>query len=289
MYYAPKGAKLKLADLIGPSKHHIFKFHEASASDKSLLGTKAANICEMSKLQLPIPPGFIMSTATCEEFFKHLEQQNRITKQCRKAIHFLEQQTGKIFAPTKDMMHEKNNENKLPLLLSVRASTTFSMPGMTDCVLNLGINDEVVEIMAEKTGDARWAYDTYRLFIQIYGVVVMHRDAAEYEAILSRVRQEKSVETDFELDVAALQQVVKEFKAVAPVHQDPWQQLVNTLFAVIHSWFAPKAVQYREMNNVRGEQGTAVIVQAMVFGNLNCRSGSGVAVSRNPATGECCY
>eukprot|EP01034_Spumella_vulgaris_P026345 gene26345-32911_t len=272
---------------------------------------------------MPVPPGFIVSTDTSLEYLRSEKKKDiidQVLSQCRKEISSMEKRVDAVFGLDQtisdkklEVKHEvlskfkdeinslqkqtdssQNNPAipevvntlKMPLLVSIRSCASVSLPGTLDSVMNLGINDRVVLVMAEVSGNPRWAYDTYRRFIQMYGALVLHVDRQKYEDILTRVKRDNGVEKDSCLDVAALQQITREFKTFTMVPECPFEQLVNTIQAIYCSWSSHDSIKHREMHGLSGDMGTAVIVQAMVFGNLNDQSGTGVVVSRNPSTGE---
>ncbi|WP_428936712.1 pyruvate, phosphate dikinase [Fontivita pretiosa] len=255
---------------------------EGNASMKELLGGKGANLAEMTNMGLPVPPGFTITTATCKEY-NDLGQKlpkglmEEVTANLRK----LEKVTGKKFG-------DPNN----PLLVAVRSGAAISMPGMMDTVLNIGLNDQVVEGLARLTNNPRFAYDSYRRLINMYGDTVMGVAHEHFERELAAVKKAKGVELDTQLDADDLKEVVQRYKRVYREHvgedfpQDPMKQLQGAIEAVFRSWMGERAIQYRKIHDVRGLLGTAVNVQAMVFGNMGDDSATGVAFTRNPSTGE---
>ncbi|MEM1435886.1 MAG: pyruvate, phosphate dikinase [Pseudomonadota bacterium] len=254
----------------------VYLFTEGGKDDRDLLGGKGANLCEMTNLGLPVPFGFIITTPTCNEFFELgyrlptlLEQEYRL------ALDLVEKRMGARFG-------DPDN----PLLFSVRSGAPVSMPGMMDTILNLGLNDEIVEGLARKTGNPRFAYDSYRRFIQMFGDVVLGVDGELFEEAISRHKAALNKTLDVELSAEDWQAVIETFKTITEFPQDPFEQLKRAVEAVFRSWNAPRAHVYREMNNIPATLGTAVNVQAMVFGNFGDDSGSGVAFTRDPSTGE---
>ena len=254
----------------------VYLFNEGSKDDKDLLGGKGANLCEMTNLGLPVPFGFVITTPTCHEFFERgnmlptlLEQEYRI------ALHLVEQQMGARFG---------DPEN--PLLFSVRSGAPVSMPGMMDTILNLGLNDEIVEGLAAKTGNPRFAYDSYRRFIQMFADVVLGVDGEKFEHVIGEYKAAHNKALDVDMSAEDWQAVIATFKTITDFPQDPFEQLKRAVEAVFLSWHSPRAHVYREMNNIPATLGTAVNVQAMVFGNFGDTSGSGVAFTRDPSTGE---
>lgn len=242
---------------------------------------------------LPVPSAFIITAECCVEYFKEdglkgTKLNTHLWDDICKGVHELEMQTGKSFGMergVKSPMVRSQQEAKHMLLLSVRAGAMVSMPGMMDSVLNLGINDEVAEAMARATNNPRWAFDTYRRFLQMFGTVVLGTDKQPYEDILEAARKRRAVPHESLLPVADLQEVVEKFKLLASVPEDPWEQLRMAVEAVFRSWYSPLAVKYRDIHGIPGDLGTAVTVQSMVYGNQNVLSGSGVAFTRNPTTG----
>ncbi|MBQ6991950.1 MAG: pyruvate, phosphate dikinase [Clostridia bacterium] len=265
------------------SKKYVYLFKEGNADMRELLGGKGANLAEMTNLGLPIPQGFTVSTEACTEYYNDGKKINEeIQSQIFDALKKLEEIQGKKFGDTSD-----------PLLVSVRSGARASMPGMMDTILNLGLNDVAVEGFASKTGNPRFAYDSYRRFIQMYSDVVMEVPKSFFEKIIDEVKEEKGVKYDTELTVDDLKELVKRFKAVykeamngEEFPQEPTEQLMGAVKAVFRSWDNPRAIVYRRMNDIPGDWGTAVNVQAMVFGNMGETSGTGVAFTRNPSTGE---
>ncbi len=264
-------------------KKWVYKFKEGSANMRNLLGGKGANLAEMTNLGLPIPQGFTVTTEACTNYYDNGKQiSSEIQQQIFENIADLEALMGKKFGDTED-----------PLLVSVRSGARASMPGMMDTILNLGLNDVAVEGFAKKTGNARFAYDSYRRFIQMYSDVVMEVPKSFFEKIIDEMKEEKGVHFDTELTAEDLKELANKFKAVykKAMHgeefpQDPKEQLMGAVKAVFRSWDNPRAIVYRRMNDIPGDWGTAVNVQCMVFGNKGETSGTGVAFTRNPSTGE---
>ncbi len=261
----------------------VYLFKEGNADMRALLGGKGANLAEMTNLGLPIPQGFTVTTEACTDYYKNGKTiSEEIQSQIFDALKVLEEMQGKKFGDNSD-----------PLLVSVRSGARASMPGMMDTILNLGLNDEAVEGFAAKTGNPRFAYDSYRRFIQMYSDVVMEVPKSFFEKIIDEVKEAKGVQYDTELTTEDLKELVTRFKAVykeamngEEFPQDPKEQLMGAVKAVFRSWDNPRAIVYRRMNDIPGDWGTAVNVQAMVFGNMGDTSGTGVAFTRNPATGE---
>lgn len=249
---------------------------------RNLLGGKGANLAEMTNLGLPIPQGFTVTTEACTDYYESGERiSHEVEEQIMAALVFLEGLQGKKFGDTED-----------PLLVSVRSGARASMPGMMDTILNLGLNDVSVEGFAKKTGNPRFAYDSYRRFIQMYSDVVMEVPKSYFEKIIDEVKEAKGVHFDTELTAEDLKELIQRFKAVykeaknEEFPQEPKAQLMGAVKAVFRSWDNPRAIVYRRMNDIPGDWGTAVNVQAMVFGNMGDTSGTGVAFTRNPSTGE---
>ena len=264
------------------SKKFVYMFSEGDASMKNLLGGKGSNLAEMTKLGLPIPQGFTVTTEACTDYY---DQGKKITDEIQAEIFAslqkLEEIQGKKFGDKSD-----------PLLVSVRSGARASMPGMMDTILNLGLNDEAVAGFAAKTGNPRFAYDSYRRFIQMFSDVVMEMSKTFFDGILDKVKEEKGAKYDTDLTAEDLQEVIAKYKAIykekmgEDFPQDPKVQLMEAVKAVFRSWDNPRAIVYRRMNDIPGDWGTAVNVQAMVFGNRGNTSGTGVAFTRNPSTGE---
>ena len=261
----------------------VYKFEEGNASMRNLLGGKGCNLAEMTILGMPIPQGFTVTTEACTDYYNSGKQiTEEIQNQIFEAITWLEGVNGKKFGDIED-----------PLLVSVRSGARASMPGMMDTILNLGLNDVAVEGFAKKTGNPRFAYDSYRRFIQMYSDVVMEVPKSYFEKIIDEMKEAKGVHFDTELTADDLKELANKFKAVykeamngEEFPQDPKEQLMGAVKAVFRSWDNPRAIVYRRMNDIPGDWGTAVNVQTMVFGNKGETSGTGVAFTRNPSTGE---
>ena len=255
---------------------------EGNAQMKDILGGKGANLAEMTNLKIPVPPGFTISTEVCAVYYQNNQSYPEgLEKEVDKQLKKLEKLMGKKLGDSDD-----------PLLVSVRSGAPVSMPGMMDTILNLGINDKSVSGLIKKTANARFAWDAYRRFIQMYGSVVMQVQHELFEEALSKLKNENNIRLDTELTVQDLQEIVKIYKGIIKKHtgkdipQKPKDQLWGAINAVFGSWMNERAVKYREFNNIKNIQGTAVNVQAMVFGNFGDDSGTGVCFSRNPSTGE---
>ncbi|MCT8974974.1 pyruvate, phosphate dikinase [Clostridium sp. CX1] len=264
------------------NKKYVYLFNEGNAKMKNLLGGKGANLAEMMNLGIPVPEGFTLSTEACTKYYEDDKQlSEEVVGQIYSALASIEETTGKKFGSV-------NN----PLLVSVRSGARVSMPGMMDTILNLGLNDETVEGLSGLTNNERFAYDSYRRFIQMFSDVVMGIEKRKFEDILDEVKDAKGIKFDTDLTSSDLKEVVKKYKALyikemgKDFPQDPKEQLLEAVTAVFRSWDNPRAVVYRRLNDIPREWGTAVNVQSMVFGNMGETSGTGVAFTRNPATGE---
>ncbi len=264
------------------AKKFVYLFTEGNASMRELLGGKGANLAEMTKIGLPVPQGFTVTTEACTQYYEDGKKINdEIRAEIMEYIDKMEGITGKKFG-------DKEN----PLLVSVRSGARASMPGMMDTILNLGLNEEVVEIMAAKSGNARWAYDCYRRFIQMYSDVVMEVGKKYFEELIDKMKEEKGVKQDIELDANDLKILAEQFKAEykskigKDFPSDPKEQLMGAVEAVFRSWDNPRANVYRRDNDIPYSWGTAVNVQMMAFGNMGDNCGTGVAFTRDPATGE---
>jgi len=265
-----------------PPTKRIYLFEEGNAEMRDLLGGKGAGLAEMSRIGLPVPPGFTITTEVCNEYYRLGRKfPEGLMEEVREKLRILEERTGKRFG---------DPEN--PLLVSVRSGAKFSMPGMMDTVLNLGLNDQTAEGLATLTGNPRFAYDSYRRFLQMFGNVVLGIKHERFEEVLSEIKARKGVKLDTELDASDLQDVVREYKRIIREETgkdfpaDPWEQLEMAIRAVFESWNNPRAITYRNLNKIPHDLGTAVNIQTMVFGNMGEDSGTGVAFTRNPATGE---
>ncbi len=264
------------------AKKYVYKFEEGNGKMRELLGGKGANLAEMSNLGMPVPQGFTITTEACNAYY---EDGQKISKEIQKQIDthvvWLQKETGK-----------KLGDKKNPLLVSVRSGARASMPGMMDTILNLGMNDDVVEVVAAASGNKRFAYDSYRRFVQMFSDVVMGLSKAKFEEIIDEVKAKKGVKLDIELDADDMVELTKKFKEFYKKNlkeefpQDPKVQLNRAIMAVFRSWMNDRAIFYRKMNDIPESWGTAVNVQSMVFGNMGDDCGTGVAFTRNPATGE---
>ncbi len=262
-------------------KKYVYLFKEGDGKNKALLGGKGAGLCEMTRIGLPVPPGFVISTEACVYYYKNGRFPEGLEEQVREGLRAIENETGKRFG---------DSEN--PLLVSVRSGARVSMPGMMDTILNLGLNDETVKGLMKQTGDERFAYDSYRRFVQMYGNVVLGIDHDKFEEIIDEVKKKKGVKLDIELGAEDWKYIKDRYKELIKEEtgkdfpEDPEEQLWGAISAVFRSWNNQRAIEYRRINNIPDDWGTAVNVQTMVFGNMGDDSGTGVAFTRNPATGE---
>ena len=262
-------------------KKYVYLFKEGNASMRNLLGGKGANLAEMTNLGVPVPQGFTVTTEACNKYYEDGKViEDSIIKEIENSMKELEKETGKEFGSTTN-----------PLLVSVRSGARVSMPGMMDTILNLGLNDISVEAMAKLTNNPRFAYDSYRRFIQMFSDVVMGIEKRLFEDKIDEIKEEKGVSFDTELDTNDLKKLVSQYKEIyrkekgEKFPQNPKDQLIEAITAVFRSWNNPRAIVYRRLNDIPGEWGTAVNVQQMVFGNKGETSGTGVVFSRNPANG----
>lgn len=263
-------------------KKFVYNFKEGNKDMKSLLGGKGANLAEMTNIGLNVPPGFTISTEACIEYYdRGKEIWQDLHSEINSKLVELEKESGKTFG---------GGEN--PLLVSVRSGSVFSMPGMMDTILNLGLNDVTVETISKNTNNERFAYDSYRRFIQMFSDVAMGISKSNFESALEKMKEEKGVHNDVDLDADDLKKLVVEYKEIYKREngddfpQDPREQMTLAVKAVFDSWENPRAKIYRDLNNISHKLGTAVNIQSMVFGNTGDRSGTGVAFTRNPSTGE---
>ena len=264
------------------NKKYVYLFKEGNETMRNLLGGKGANLAEMTILGIPVPQGFIVTTEACNKYYNDGKViSEEVLEQIQNHIAKLEEITGKKFGSLEN-----------PLLVSVRSGARVSMPGMMDTILNLGLNDEAVEVVAKQTNNTRFAYDSYRRFVQMFSDVVMGVEKRLFENIIDEMKEARGVHYDTELTADDLKELVVKFKDLYKKEmkkdfpQDPKEQLVEAITAVFRSWDNPRAIVYRRLNDIPGEWGTAVNVQEMVFGNKGDTSGTGVAFSRNPSTGE---
>ena len=264
------------------SKKYCYLFTEGNANMRELLGGKGANLAEMTNIGLPVPQGFTITTEACTQYYEDGQKINdAIVAEIMEYIEKMEQITGKKFGDAQN-----------PLLVSVRSGARASMPGMMDTILNLGLNDTVVEVLAKQSGNPRWAYDCYRRFIQMYSDVVMEVGKKYFEQLIDEMKERKGVTQDVDLTAEDLKELAGQFKAEykskigVDFPSDPKEQLMGAVKAVFRSWDNPRANVYRRDNDIPYSWGTAVNVQSMAFGNMGDDCGTGVAFTRNPATGE---
>src|SRR3979411_1937776 len=264
------------------TKKWVYLFEEGNKDMRDLLGGKGAGVAEMTRAGVKVPPGFTITTEACNAYYASGKKfPDGMWEQAIEALHHVEEKTGK-----------KLGDVKNPLLVSVRSGAKFSMPGMMDTVLNLGLNPQTLEGLAKLTNDRRFALDAYRRFIQMFGKIVLDIDAAKFEKRLEAAKEKAKVKTDPELKPEQLEKLVKEFKDIIlkesgkPFPDDPLEQLRASIEAVFSSWNNKRATDYRNFNKIPHDLGTAVNVQSMVFGNMGDDSGTGVAFTRDPSTGE---
>ena len=264
------------------SVKYVYSFNEGSKEMKSLLGGKGANLAEMTKIGLPVPPGFTITTQACNDYYEN----NKTIKQ-----EIIDQIEEKLSSLEKDLNKKLGSEEN-PLLVSVRSGAVISMPGMMDTILNLGLNDKTVIALAKATNNERFAYDSYRRFIQMFSDVAMEVPKYKFENVLDNYKEENNFKFDTDLTCEHLKSIVEEYKAIYKKEvgedfpQDPKKQLMLAVEAVFKSWNNPRAIVYRRLNDIDNNLGTAVNIQSMVFGNMGDTSGTGVAFTRDPATGE---
>ena len=264
------------------SVKYVYSFNEGSKEMKSLLGGKGANLAEMTKIGLPVPPGFTITTQACNDYYEN----NKTIKQ-----EIIDQIEEKLLSLEKDLNKQLGSEEN-PLLVSVRSGAVISMPGMMDTILNLGLNDKTVIALAKATNNERFAYDSYRRFIQMFSDVAMEVPKYKFENVLDNYKEENNFKFDTDLTCEHLKSIVEEYKAIYKKEvgedfpQDPKKQLMLAVEAVFKSWNNPRAIVYRRLNDIDNNLGTAVNIQSMVFGNMGDTSGTGVAFTRDPGTGE---
>ena len=263
-------------------KHFVYSFNEGSKDMRSLLGGKGANLAEMTKIGLPVPFGFTITTEACNEYYRNGGKLGEeLISEIKEKLSELENVTGKTFGSTTN-----------PLLVSVRSGSVFSMPGMMDTILNLGLNDESTKGLADLTENRRFALDSFRRFIQMYGNVVMEIDSKNFEDIIEKAKHDRGIMYDIDLDEEALCEIIDDYKKVVRYGQeggfpsDPKVQLIEAVKAVFRSWNNDRAIRYRRMERIPDSLGTAVNVQSMVFGNMGNTSGTGVAFTRSPVNGD---
>ncbi|MBQ3395696.1 MAG: pyruvate, phosphate dikinase, partial [Synergistaceae bacterium] len=267
-----------------PSERYVYSLKDGDGSKRLLLGGKGANLCTMAQSGLPVPPGFILTTEVCREYMKDPSIMDKVWGDVKASVAQLEKETGKGF-----------NDAKNPLLVSVRSGAPISMPGMMETILNLGLNDETVKGLAESSGNKRFAFDSYRRFIQMFSSVVDEVDFDLFEAALARARAAEGItdaKQDYKIHAENLEKLIVEYKAIYKnatgndFPSDQWVQLRRAIEAVFKRWNIPRAVTYRKINKIDDSLGTAVNVITMAFGNLGDDCGTGVCFTRNPSTGE---
>lgn len=270
------------------SRKYVYYFHEASAEDKELLGKKGANICEMHRLGLPVPHGFIISSEASADFFKDggRELSKELTEEIANAVKEIELETGKYFGLQGLVSFPKKTDRPIPLLLSVRSDAVVEVPGLMPGILNLGLNDTVVDAMAKSSSNIRWVYDTYRRFLQMFGSIIYDVPPIRYVNALNELLSRKGLGSECQLGVSDLVELVSIYKGIHEIPEDPWLQLGMAVAKVMRSWWSPRAMRYRELHNISEDVSAGVVVQSMVYGNRNAFSGSGLAFSRNPVNGE---
>lgn len=263
-------------------KTFVYRFDQGHKDMRDLLGGKGANLAEMTAIGLPVPQGFTITTEACNDYYeKDGQVSSLVLDQIDQALLELEKVQGKVLG---------SDDN--PLLVSVRSGAVFSMPGMMDTILNLGLNDKSVLGLASSTQNERFAYDSYRRFIQMFSDVAMEIPKYKFEAVLDRIKEAKGYQSDTDLTTDDLMAIVAEYKTIYQSEmgkafpQNPKEQLLLAIKAVFRSWNNPRARIYRQLNDISDQLGTAVNIQSMVFGNMGADSGTGVAFTRNPATGE---
>lgn len=271
---------------------YIYYFDEGSAKDQGLLGYKGASLCELKRLGMTIPPGFILTTELCKLFYRADDPKLpfNLNDEVTEAVHELERQTGRTFDVAHAVQaHSSGGEgqgNFTPLLLSVRCASSVDIPGLTSTVLNIGINTEVAKVLSRETRNLRWAYDTYRKFLQTFGIHTLGVEEKLYDDILADARLRRGVASNSMLNASDLMYVVERFKSLVDIPEDPWQQLSMVVNAMLKSWISKKAEKFRDLHSIPFEMGNAIVVQSMVFGNFNLRSGVGSVTTRHPVTGD---
>jgi pyruvate,orthophosphate dikinase len=261
----------------------IYFYDEGDGKNKKLLGGKGAGLCEMTRLKLPVPPGFVITTEVCKKYYENNKKlPHSLISELKKNIAKIEKKTGKKW-------NSKNN----PLLVSVRSGAAISMPGMMDTILNLGLNDTTVEGLAEKSKNPRFAWDSYRRFIQLFGKVVFGVDDKKFDDVLEKAKKNQKVTEDSALNEESLRKIVTEYKMICQKHtgkkfpSDPYDQVELAIKAVFGSWMGERAIVYRDKNNITRDiaDGTAVNIVSMAFGNMGDDSATGVVFTRNPGDG----
>ena len=264
------------------SKKYVYLFKEGNKDMRSLLGGKGANLAEMTNIGLPVPQGLTITTEACNKYFADGNKlSDEVLEQVWEKFAIVEEQIGKKFGDPAN-----------PLMVSVRSGAAISMPGMMDTILNLGMNDVTVQAVAKLTNNPRFAYDCYRRFIQMFSDVVMEIEHYKFDNILEKYKEKEGVQHDHQVSAEALKDVIEDYKKLVKREkgvdfpQDPKDQLLMAIEAVFRSWGNPRAIVYRQLNKIPDDLGTAVNVQSMVYGNMGNTSGTGVAFTRNPSTGE---
>jgi pyruvate,orthophosphate dikinase len=265
-------------------KKYVYLFSEGDRMDKKLLGGKGAGLCTMTQIGLPVPPGFVISTETCIQYFDERERfPDHLMDQVRQAMTGVEKAMGRGFGDPKN-----------PLLVSVRSGAAVSMPGMMDTILNLGLNDKTVQGLTRQSGDERFAWDSYRRFISLFAAIALDIDGELFHEAMEAMKRDRKIKFDMNLTTDDLHQLVNVFKQIVkdhhgkPLPTDPYEQLALAVKAVFASWHGKRCIDYRREFKITAEmaQGTAANIQAMVFGNLGAQSVTGVAFTRDPGTGE---
>jgi pyruvate,orthophosphate dikinase len=278
----PPTTSRRPADPKGPRTNKwVYLFDEGPGDGKSLLGGKGAGLCEMTQAGLPVPPGLVVTTEACNAFYDNQKSfPEGMWEQVKEGLLKIEEKVGKRFGDPKN-----------PLLVSVRSGAEFSMPGMMDTVLNLGLNEETVQGLAEQTGDLRFALDAYRRFASLFGEIVMGVAHQKFERVLDRFKAQTQGGRDTDLKTDHLREIIAAEKQIIlterhAIPEDPYEQLHVAIAAVFNSWMGRRAIDYRRVNRIPDSLGTAVNVQAMVFGNMGAGSGTGVALTPNPSNGK---
>jgi pyruvate,orthophosphate dikinase len=274
---------------IHPGKKRCYDFSEGRLDDNELLGYKGASLCDLNKdKQIPVPAGFIITTESCKEYYQESNNNSdtnvpillkSLISEYTLKVKEIENKTGRIFGGNTDV----NSPHVMPLLFSIRSSPTVSMPGMIDTILNVGMNDEVCIQITKATNNPRFAFDIYKRFLQMFGNTVLGVENYIYDEIVQNIKTRRGSE---QLTLSDLQRIVNEFKAIVYIPDDVYEQLHMTIEGIFRAWFTPKAYIYRNLNNIPISLGTAVVIQSMVYGNINHRSGSGVCFTRDPINGE---
>eukprot|EP00981_Chlorochromonas_danica_P015009 scaffold9957_cov159-Ochromonas_danica.AAC.1 len=269
-----------------PKKKYCYFFNDGWAEEKELLGRKGADLCEMFRLGLPVPNGFVLSTEACRDYHKHgsKELPKAIEEEIERAVKTLELQTGKQFGSIKTDP-ENSNYFVPPLALSVRVTAPVEIHGLAPTTLNLGFNSLLVHTIAKEGANSRWIYDSYARFLMMFGTTVLHLDPHQFDEVYKEACDKSLVSSPSELSDIDMKDIVAKFRAFTHVPEDPWDQLYMSIKSIYDSWFSRTAIQYRELHNISTGLYSAVVIQSMVYGNLNETSGSGMAYTRNPNTG----